>query len=312
MSSQITPGLTPEVVIVTHDASATESGRERLARCIESVRDHTPGVRIILVHNGADRFALITMCENWPEVQMISTVNRGYGAAVNLGVSATRSDRVVVLNDDVVVTANWWSELSAGLDAQCDSRCGAVAPLMLLETEPEAVMRINSAGVRLGSDGAGNDIGYGDPVDTAPTTPTQIEMFSGGAVMVRREMWEMLGGFDTRYFLYYEDVDLALRGAEQGWRYWLIPTSRVIHAQGSTTSDARHAPLVRFLQERNRLWIALRYGTGQQIRGALWLSVRRLRHPPRALHARALGRGIAAAPGLLRARWMAKRQRRAQ
>ncbi len=308
MSSEITP----EVVIVTHDAAATEHGRERLARCIESVRDHTPGVRIILVHNGADPAPLGGLCEKWPEVQMISTINRGYGAAVNLGLSATRSDRVCVLNDDLVVTANWWSELSAGLDAQCDMRCGAVAPLMLLETSPGEQVRINSAGVRLGSDGAGNDIGYGDPVETSPTAPTEIEIFSGGAVMLRREMWETLGGFDTRYFLYYEDVDLALRGAEQGWRYWLIPSSSVIHAQGSTTSGVGHAPLVRFLQERNRVWIALRFGTGQQIGGALWLSIRRLRHPPRALHARALATGLAAGPELLRARWMAKRQRRAR
>jgi N-acetylglucosaminyl-diphospho-decaprenol L-rhamnosyltransferase len=308
MSSEITP----EVVIVTHDAAATEHGRERLARCIESVRDHTPGVRIILVHNGEDAAPLGAFGEKWPEVQMISTINRGYGAAVNLGLSATRSDRVCVLNDDVVVTANWWSELSAGLDVHCDMRCGAVAPLMLLETSPGEQVRINSVGVRLGSDGAGNDIGYEDPVETAPTAPTGIEIFSGGAVMLRREMWETLGGFDTRYFLYYEDVDLALRGAEQGWRYWLIPSSRVIHAQGSTTSGAGHAPLVSFLQERNRVWIALRFGTGRQIAGALWLSIRRLRHPPRALHASALATGLAAGPELLRARWMAKYRRRAQ
>jgi GT2 family glycosyltransferase len=107
-------------------------------------------------------------------------------------------------------------------------------------------------------------------------------------------------------------VDLALRGAEQGWRYWLIPTSQVIHAQGSTTSSTEHASRVKFLQERNRLWIALRFGTGQQIAGALWLSIRRLRYPPRALHARALATGLTAAPELLRARWMAKHHRRAQ
>lgn len=312
MNPELTPDITPEVVIVTHDAAATDHGRERLARCIQSVREHTPGVRIILVHNGADPAPLGGLCARWPEVQRISTINRGYGAAVNLGLSATGSDRVCVLNDDLVVTANWWSELSAGLDAQCDLRCGAVAPLMLLESSPGEQVRINSAGVRLGSDGAGNDIGYGDPVETAPTAPTEIEIFSGGAVMLRRGMWETLGGFDTRYFLYYEDVDLALRGAAQGWRYWLIPSSRVIHAQGSTTSGAGHAPLVRFLQERNRLWIALRFGTGWQIGGALWLSIRRLRHPPQGLHARALAKGLAAGPELLRARWMAKHQRRAQ
>jgi GT2 family glycosyltransferase len=247
---------------------------------------------------------------------LISTINRGYGAAVNLGMSATRSDQVVIMNDDVEVTENWWSELCAGLNAADADRLGAVSPLMLLTTADNEVKLINSAGVRLGPDGAGSDIGYGEPVETAPTAPTAIDIFSGGSVMVRREMWESLNGFDTRYFLYYEDVDLALRGAEAGWCYRLIPSSRVIHAQGATTSAASHAPFVTFLQERNRLWIALRFGTSRQIAGALWLSLRRLRHPPRALHARALTSGLGAAPKLLRAnwttRWIARGLRRAQ
>jgi GT2 family glycosyltransferase len=305
-----------EVVIVTHDACATASGLQRVERCIESVRRHTPRVRIILVHNGADPAPLRGLCAQWPEVQLISTINRGYGAAVNLGMSATRSDQVVIMNDDVEVTENWWSELSAGLNVADADRLGAVSPLMLLATADNEVELINSAGVRLGPDGAGSDIGYGEPVETAPTTPTAIDIFSGGAVMVRREMWESLNGFDTRYFLYYEDVDLALRGAEAGWCYRLIPSSRVIHAQGATTSAISHAPLVTFLQERNRLWIALRFGTSRQIAGALWLSIRRLRHPPQALHARALTSGLGAAPKLLRANWttrgIARGLRRAQ
>ena len=298
----------PEVVIVTHDACATASGTQRVERCIESVRSHTPGVRIILVHNGADPAPLRQRCSAWPEVQLISTINRGYGAAVNLGMSATRSDQVVIMNDDVEVTENWWSELCAGLHTADTDRLGAVSPLMLLATADNEVKLINSAGVRLGPDGAGTDIGYGEPVETAPTAPTAIDIFSGGAVMVRREMWESLHGFDTRYFLYYEDVDLALRGAEAGWCYRLIPSSRVVHAQGATTSAASHAPLVTFLQERNRLWVALRFGTSRQIAGALWLSIRRLRHPPQALHARALKSGVGAAPKLLRANWKTRRK----
>jgi GT2 family glycosyltransferase len=105
-------------------------------------------------------------------------------------------------------------------------------------------------------------------------------------------------------------VDLALRGREAKWRYQLIPASRVIHAQGSTTSAPTHAPLVSFVQERNRLWIAWRFGSVQQIGGALWLSVRRLRHPPARIHARALLAGLSAAPERLGARWIARAHRR--
>jgi GT2 family glycosyltransferase len=297
--------ITAEVVIVTHDAPV-----EQVLRAVDSVLTHTPGARIFLVHNGADPAPLRESCATRSAVRLISTINRGYAAAVNLGISATTTDKVVVLNDDVEVTPQWWPPLAAALDE--DAGLGAVAPLLLLAGRgDDAEPLINSAGVTLGSDGAGMDIGYGQLFTTAPVDPTEIRIFSGGAVMLRRQMWQELGGLDTRYFLYYEDVDLSLRGAEAGWRYLLIPTSRVIHAQGSTTNEPQHAPLVVFLRERNRLWITWRFGSIQQVRGALWLSLRRLRHPPHRIHARALWAGLSAAPALLRARLIARRLRTA-
>jgi N-acetylglucosaminyl-diphospho-decaprenol L-rhamnosyltransferase len=293
--------MAAQVVIVTHDAPLT-----KVAQAVESVIAHTPGVEIHLVHNGRDPAPLRERCQMWPEVRLISTVNRGYAAAVNLGMSATTADKVMVLNDDVEVTPQWWSPLADALDH--DAGLGAVMPLMLLASEGEKhATRINSAGVHLGTDAAGMDIGYSQPVETAPTVPTEIAIFSGGAVMLRRAMWQQLAGMQTCYFLYYEDVDLALRGAEAGWRYQLIPESKVIHAQGSTTSHPQHAPQVGYLRERNRLWIAWRFGSGRQMRGALWLSIRRLRHPPRRIHAQALGAGLLGAPQRLRTRWIVGR-----
>jgi N-acetylglucosaminyl-diphospho-decaprenol L-rhamnosyltransferase len=313
-----------EIVIVTHDGPL-----DQVAACIDAVvastRDPGPtyaggspgAVQIMLVHNGPDAGPITALCQQWPEVRLIHTVNRGYGAAVNCGLSATRTDYVMVLNDDVQVDPGWWHPLADALDS--DPGLGAVAPLILLnsthqtsadQNNSDRALRINSMGVQLGPDGAGVDIGYGDLVETAPSQPTEIEIFTGGAVMLRRSMWETLGGFDTRYFLYYEDVDLALRGREAKWRYQLIPASRVIHAQGATTSAPTHAPLVSFLQERNRLWIVWRFGSARQICGALWLSVRRLRHPPIRIHVRALTAGLHAAPERLGARWIARAQRR--
>jgi GT2 family glycosyltransferase len=303
----MTPDQTrAQIVIVTHDAPLAQ-----VVQSVESVLAHTPGAEIFLVHNGNDPSLLKDQCTMWPQVHLIATVNRGYAAAVNLGLSATTANNVMVLNDDVEVTPQWWSPLERALDA--DPRLGAVVPLLLLAGEGEHHgTLINSAGVELGNDAAGMDIGYGQPVGSAPTVPTDIAIFSGGAVMVRRAMWQMLGGMQTRYFLYYEDVDLAVRGTEAGWRYQLIPESRVIHAQGSTTSAPQHVSRVVYLRERNRLWIAWRFGSPRQIAGALWLSIRRVRHPPRRIHAHALSAGVCAAPERLWSRWMARRSKIAQ
>jgi GT2 family glycosyltransferase len=302
----ITKDAPSEIVMVTHEAPV-----EQVVRALESVIAHTPLAKIFVVYNGTDPAPLQGRCQTMAPVTIIATLNRGYAAAVNLGLSATTADKVVVLNDDVEVTPQWWPPLAAALDG--DVSLGAVAPLLLLAKGIDADDElINSAGVTLGADGAGTDIGYGQPVESAPGAPTEIEIFSGGAVMLRRQFWQGLGGWDTRYFLYYEDVDLSLRGAEAGWRYKLIPASRVIHAQGSTTSAPQFASRVVYLRERNRLWIAWRFGRPSQIVGALWLSVRRLRHPPRRIHAQALWAGVLIAPALLRSRWIASRSKPAQ
>jgi GT2 family glycosyltransferase len=109
-----------------------------------------------------------------------------------------------------------------------------------------------------------------------------------------------VGGFDARFFLYYEDVDLALRGAERGWRYRCVPGVQVRHV-GSASTDQRPDVAV-YHRERNRLWVLFRHRPWGDIARGLWLSVRRLRYPPRGVHARALLAGLAAAPRLLRAR----------
>jgi N-acetylglucosaminyl-diphospho-decaprenol L-rhamnosyltransferase len=148
--------------------------------------------------------------------------------------------------------------------------------------------------VRIGRDGAGTDIGDGS-LDVVVGGSSVIDRFTGGAVMFAPDFVRETGGFDERYFLYYEDVDLAARGAALGWSYVLVPGSVVEHGRGVTT--AIDSDRTRYLQERNRLWHAFRHcDAGTQAR-ATWLSARRLRHEPRAVHTKALAAGLAGAPG---------------
>ena len=102
------------------------------------------------------------------------------------------------------------------------------------------------------------------------------------------------GGFDERFFMYYEDVDLARRGVELGWRYRCAPASRVWHEGGvsAATMGGRRA----MLAERNRLWTLWRFADGPTIRAGLWLAVRRVVHAPRLRHVEGLLAGLAGMP----------------
>jgi GT2 family glycosyltransferase len=176
-----------------------------------------------------------------------------------------------------------------------------VQPKLLFAARCDGADVVNSVGVVLGRDGAGTDLGHGELDGAAFVGPRDIGLFTGGAVVLRADFLRDVGLFDSRYFLYYEDVDLGLRGGVRGWRYRCAPDSRVRHRGSASTSQvgARTA----YLRERNRLWILLRHRPlGDTARG-VWLSLRRLRHPPRLIHARALGAAMVAAPRLVISRF---------
>jgi N-acetylglucosaminyl-diphospho-decaprenol L-rhamnosyltransferase len=288
-------------VVVTHSTTP-----DRLHRCLDALLAAGGLDRVILVDNGDDPVADPV---DGLAVEVLRTVNDGYGAAANRGVARAReagATAVALLNDDVIVRDGWLDPLAEELHGDV----GAVQPkLLFADVDPPT---INTLGVRVGRDGAGVDIGRGEPDRPGlASEPSDIDAFCGGAVVLAIEFLDETGGFDERYFLYYEDVDLAARGRRLGWRYRCVPSSVVEHIGSATTSSLPGRTW--YLQERNRLWSAFRNADAQTIGRALWLSVRRLRHVPRAANARALVAGCAGAPRRLweRARAASVSDRRA-
>jgi len=290
------------VVVVTHAGAGNI-----LQRCVASVVASGDADIVVVVDNsgiGLDDGAL------GPDIDCTLRVeNRGFGAAANVGFRAVierlgPACAVALLNDDVTVAAGWLEPLTAALVTSAEVG-GAQPKLLVAGTEPPIV---NSVGVCLDRAGAGVDIGYHEPDGPEWSRAGPIEMFSGGAVLFRASFIEDLGGFDERFFLYYEDVDLALRGGERGWVFRCAPTSVVHHAGGAST--AALGTELRRLQDRNRLWTAFRFGSRRRIAAALWLSIRRLRHHPRSAHGSALVAGLSGAPRRLAERRSARREPR--
>lgn len=267
-------------VVVTYSAPA-----EVLDRCLRSIVDAGGIDHIVLVDNGG-RAVVADDLEDAVEVIVLD--NPGYGAAANRGFAAVAdADGIALLNDDVVVQPGWLRPLAERLAAPY---VGAVQP-MLVGADHSVV---TSLGVQLDRFGAGSDIGDGEPVP-ADRSPSELHIFNGGAVVFDPRFLKVTGGFDESLFLYYEDVDLAVRGRRGGrWRYLLVPESVVEHRRGTSTSADTDG--TRFHQERNRLWTVFRHGSPGTILRALGLSIRRLRHPPRSVHRRALLAGLAGAP----------------
>jgi N-acetylglucosaminyl-diphospho-decaprenol L-rhamnosyltransferase len=281
------------VVIVTFSAE-----KAMLDACVSSVLAGGDVAHVIVVDNGghAQVGADAELIRASRNLGFGGGANTGFRRAVELGATA-----IALLNDDIEVEPGWLVPLRAALDD--DPRVGAVQPKLLLAGS--APPTINSMGVVIDAYGAGSDVAYGELDGPQFAVDRSIDVFTGGAVLFRCEFLTVTRGFDESYFLYYEDVDLAHRGAAMGWTYRCIAASRVHHRVSASTSLL--GDRARYLQERNRLRATFRFGPPGQIARAVWLSLRRLRWAPRLTHARALVAGIVAAPRVL----LARRHRRA-
>lgn len=154
--------------------------------------------------------------------------NLGYLRSVNAGVAASTGAFVVLLNNDVEVRSGW---IDAMLDEFADPTVGAVGPRML---RPDGT--VGEAGSIMWSDGSGYQYGRGQhPESFHVLYPRDVDYCSAACLVVRRELWNRLGGYDARYApAYYEDADLCFGIREQGYRVRYRPDAVVVHDEGAT------------------------------------------------------------------------------
>jgi N-acetylglucosaminyl-diphospho-decaprenol L-rhamnosyltransferase len=88
-------------------------------------------------------------------------------------------------------------------------------------------------------------------LDVDHSVPADVDWVSGACLLVRREAWDAVGGFDTRYFMYLEDVDLCWRVGRAGWRVAFEPDAEVVHVQG--VSAGRH-PYRMLVAHHRSMW----------------------------------------------------------
>jgi N-acetylglucosaminyl-diphospho-decaprenol L-rhamnosyltransferase len=185
--------------------------------------------------------------------------NIGFGRAINRGVAEVPGDPVVLLNNDAVPEPRFVEALLAELGEGVDS----VAGVLLQERAPEL---IDSAGVVADATLMGFDYLHGEPAGAAVAVPPPLGP-TGGAALYRREAFEALGGFDERIFLYYEDLDLALRLAANGGRCRLAAEARALHAYSASLGAASARKYARTGWSRG--YMLRRYGVMRDPRLAL-------------------------------------------
>jgi GT2 family glycosyltransferase len=202
-----------------------------LGSVLDGLREQSRPVEVVLVDNGSTDESVELARDRFPGVTVLEMgENLGFGAAINRAVAEHRADPVILLNNDAVPAPRFAEALLDGLGEGVDS----VAGVLLQEQAPEL---IDSAGVVADATAMGFDYLHGEPARAAATAASPLGP-TGGAALYRRQVFEAVGGFDERIFLYYEDLDLALRIAAAGGRCRLAPEATAVHAYSASLGAA--------------------------------------------------------------------------
>ncbi|OLT48246.1 N-acetylglucosaminyl-diphospho-decaprenol L-rhamnosyltransferase [Saccharomonospora sp. CUA-673] len=249
------------VVTVTYSPGATlERFLDTLAAASE--RD----VPVVLADNGSVDGAPEKAAERAGVTLVPTGGNLGYGGGANRGVAALGDDIgwVVIANPDLEWDPGSLDELLAV--ARRRPQGGAFGPLI---REPDgsvypSARLLPSPGRGIGHAVFGK-IWPGNPwtrayrQETGEPTERTAGWLSGSCQLIRREAFDAVGGFDERYFMYFEDVDLGDRIARAGWQNVYAPSAAVMHIGGESTSKAsatmlaaHHDSAYRYLADRHR------------------------------------------------------------
>jgi GT2 family glycosyltransferase len=226
------------------------NGGPLLRQCVASLLDDwCEDYEIIVVDNASTDGSAAEVEQAFPEVRVVrSMVNLGFGEGNNVGVHWATGRYLAFLNPDTVVERGWLDALIAALED--NPAAGLATSKILLLDDPE---HINTCGNDVHFTGLALCRGLGLH-RTALAEAGEVGAISGAAFAIRRDLFEALGGFDGRFFLYMEDTDLSWRARMAGYRCLYVPGSVVYHQY-----TLRFGPQKTFYQERNRYVMLLKW-----------------------------------------------------
>lgn len=206
---------------------------ERCLRSAAGLKDNLTK-EIILVDNGSSDGSAEYVKRNWPEVIVIENgSNMGYAGANNAGIRRSSGKYLMFLNPDTELSSDTAEKLAAYFEKTGDA--GIVAPKLLypdgaLQYSCRTFYSLRTVFFRrfLRKLNSGLERKH-LMLDWDHNSPASVDWVLAACIFTKRELMDKIGQFDEKYRLYFEDVDLCYRFAQNGYRTYYYPLTTVVH-----------------------------------------------------------------------------------
>jgi GT2 family glycosyltransferase len=204
---------------------------------------------MLFIDNGSTDGSVEFIRSSYPQVEVVAHPdNQGFARAGNLAMRSSTHDFVALLNTDLKLGPAWLEQLATSMFS--DESIAAVASKLRFYDRPNCLNGVGGAMNRLGYTW---DRGMNQEDHGQLDQPAEVLFASAGAALFRRAAFQEAGGFDEKFFMYHEDVDLC-------WRFWLLgfrvitaPSAVVYHHFGGATKASKGMRWRELLGERNNM-----------------------------------------------------------
>ncbi len=220
------------------------NGRRHLEQCLPSLLqvDYPADcLELMLVDNASNDGSVEFVQAHYPQVRVVrSPENIGFAAGNNLGAREASGQYLIFLNNDMRADRQFVKGLIAAISIEPEVVC---AGAKILNWDGS---KFDFAGAAPHFAGYAYQVGFGKPFAEHLFREVQPILFAcGGAMMIDRQVFLNVGGFDEKYFIYFEDVDL-------GWRLWVLGY-KVVFAPDAVVYHHHHGTMRNFLDYRKRV-----------------------------------------------------------
>lgn len=254
-----------DIIIVNWNAGG------QLRSCIKSIEEADKNGfelgRVAIVDNASSDGSTNDLDElNLPLAVIKNSENRGFGAACNQGAIGSKADYLLFLNPDTLLYKDSLSIPLVFIEQQCNQDVGIVG-IQLVDEHGcinRHCARFPSLGIYLAQAIGLNSLpGFRHlkthMSDWAHDSTKTVDHVIGAFYLIRRPLFEALGGFDERFFVYLEDLDLSRRSRLSGWRSVYLAEAQAFHAAGGTSRQVKAHRL--FYSLRSRLMYGFKHFT---------------------------------------------------